>query len=362
LLGLISKKKVSSRLVMKVLMMFTPIIISAIVDPNVDVLFFLLKMYIVALYFVCYFKSMRLTSFELACITFPVVISVYYLFNPVGSSGTYYLDSRLSGIGDPNFTSLSFIISMCSAFGIYILTKKKFVKLFMMIVIFFCCWGVLLTASRAGFIGIVIALCLFLVIKKVKWYAFPIVIVVVILIVLNWDTIIDIINRLFIFERFQAFLSSKNSLIERYGEERYYTKYAWDAVLSGDWFIGGGPRLVIEWGEMFRNVPHNSFLDIGLAFGKASFYFYSGLVTILIIINVISLAANRLYASNTEKDNLIASVLFLSLIPMYNSLSVGLTMSFALWMCLGAYPLLQPSSELSKILSKILIFRRIRIR
>lgn len=356
LLGLISKKKISFRIVMQVLMMFSPIIISAIVNPNSDVLFFLLKMYVITLYFVCYFKSMRLTSIELACFTFPVVISVYYFLNPITPA-----ESRLSGLGDPNFTSLSLIISMCSAFGIYILSKKKLVNVLMIIVISICCWGVLLTASRAGFIGVIIALCLFLAIKKSKWYTFSAVVAAAIIVAFNSDVLIDITNRFFVFERFQALSSGHGSLLETIGTERSFTELAWDTVRSGEWFIGGGPRLVIEWAEMFRYVPHNSLLDIGLAFGKASFYFYSGLIVVLFIVNVLSLLKNQRNMNNTVKDNLLTSLLFLSLIPMYMSLSVGLTMSFILWMVFGTYPLLHPSPKHAKGSSIVSIFRRIKL-
>lgn len=334
---------------MQVLIMFSPIIIAAIVNPTTDVLFFLLKMYVVALYFVCYFKSMRLTNIELACFTFPLLITLYYFFNPVASYGIRNYESRMSGVGDPNFTSLLLIISMCGAFGIYMLTKKKVVKVLMMTVVTICGWGVLMTASRAGFIGAIVALCLFMAIRKIKWYVSGAVIATALLIAFNSNIIVNITQNLFLFERFQFLSGEHETVAESVIEIRPFTERAWNTVQSGEWFIGGGPRLVSEWAENFRFVPHNSMLDIGLAFGRASFYFYSGFIVVLFFVNVFKFIENIRHPDRGGTDYLLTSMLFLSLLPMYMFLSVGLTMSFILWLVLGAYPLLHSSSVFPRI-------------
>lgn len=349
LFGMISNRKVRFRVGMQVFMMFSPIVIAAIVNPTADALFFLLKMYIVALYFVCYFKSMRLTKVELVCFTLPVLISMYYFFHPVASYGLSHLEGRLSGIGDPNFTSLSLIISMCGAFGIYMLTKKKMVKILIMTVVVICCWGVLMTASRAGFVGAMVALCLFLIIRKIRWYVSAAVIATALLIALNSNIIVDITHNLFLFERFQSLSGEHESVVESVVEIRPFTERAWNTVQNGKWFIGGGPRLVAEWAENARFVPHNSMLDIGLAFGRASFYFYSGFIVVLFFVNVFKFAENIRHPERGGTDYLLTSMLFLSLLPMYMFLSVGLTMSFILWLVIGSCPLLHSSLRLPRI-------------
>jgi len=333
-----------------------PIAIAAVLDPSIEVILYVCKMYLVTLYFVCYFKTMRLTIVELVCFTLSVLISVYYFLFPRSFDELLLLQGRMSGIYEPNFTSLSLIISLCGAFGVYELVRKWRVKMTAIVVAFVCFLGVVLTVSRAGFIGATIALCLFLVIEKRRWYAG--VAVAALIIALYSGGALQYISP--VFDRFQS-PTGRYDLLETIFFERPFMEYAWNTVQNGKWFIGGGPSRVGAWGARFFMVPHNSLLDIGVAFGKASFYFYAALLVALLFVNVLLVLANWRCRNNEEKTKLLTPMLFLSLLPMYMSLSSGLTMSFVLWMVLGAYPLLHLSSNLAQVLSKKSICRYVKL-
>jgi len=255
----------------------------------------------------------------------------------------------MTGIDEPNFTSLSLIICMCGAFGVHMLKKKNWVKVLMIIVIIICCWGVILTASRAGFIAVIVALLLLPVIKKVKWYFSLILIIVAILIGFNSDSLINVTNKFVVFERLQVLSSKYDSLADTIIKERPFTERAWDTVLHEECFIGGGPQRVNEWSLYNRVVPHNSFLDIGIEFGRASFYFYSLLLIILTYINISVILKNRNNRNQKDKSVLVSPMFFLTMLPMYMFLSAGMTLTFIFWMTLGAYPLLDLSKKFPKI-------------
>ena len=296
---------------------------------------------------------MKITVIELICLVFPLLISLYYFLYPSGYQLAYLPQGRMAGIDEPNFTSLSLIISMCAALGVYILKEQKYLRVATIVVVFICFWGILSTASRAGFFGGIVAVCSFFVVKKFRWYISIGVVVIAVFAVLNANAIMDIAGRFLVFGRLQSLSSAHKGLIGAIIDERPFMAYAWDTVNHGKWFIGGGPNLVIQWADLFQHVPHNSLLDIGLAFGKASFYFYSALVILLLIINLLSIGINRICKNSVEKGAQLTPLFFLALTPMYMFLSAGLSMSFIFWLALGSYPLLHPSSHLRKVKAKI---------
>lgn len=336
LMNLIYTKRLQPQIIMWVSILCCPLFLAALLNPSIYIILYVIKMYVVALYFASYFKVMRLTMFEFACFTIPVVVSIYFFVNPRSLAEVYLLKGRMAGISEPNFTSLSLIYAMGGAFGVYLLTKVRRVKLLVVATALVCFSGVVLTASRAGFIGSAIALCLFLVSQKKMKYA--IVAMVVAFTIIGWSSIESSLNRVTIFQRLQTYISSPDPLMA-ITSERVFTKMAWEDVRQGEWVLGGGPRRVGDWGKYFR-VPHNSFLDVGLAFGKASFYFYAALFVALLFVNLKGLLENWRCREHGEKINMVAHILFLSLLPMYMTLSAGMSMGFTLWLVLGAYPLL----------------------
>jgi len=339
LIGLVLTMRLDFRLAAWVTALACPLAIATILDPSIYVILYVFKMYVVALYFTLYVKSLRLTLVEFVCFAVPVVVSVYYFLYPRPSEELLLLQGRMSGIDEPNFTSLSLIQAMCGAFGIYMLTELRRAKVIAIAAVFACSFGVVLTGSKGGFIAVTSTLCLFFFVRKRLYYAGGIAVVAAALIALN-----------------PGFASQhKPAAVERFrdatgefdfsGRDRLF-ELAWDDIHRGKWFIGGGPQRVSEWGKNRSfNVPHNSLLDFGLAFGKGSFYFYGALLAILLAVNVRVVIAHRSYGSHEEKERLLAAVLFLSLFPMYMSLSAGMAMSFVLWMVLGAYPLLHKSAK-----------------
>ena len=357
IIGLASAGKVTSRMIQWVTILMCPLVIASIVDPSTYIFLFILRSYMLALYLTIYFKTMKLTIVELACFVFPVVISVYYFLNPRYSDYVHLLQGRMSGIDEPNFTSLSLIISMCGAFGIHVLTKRKWLKVTVIAIAIVCFLGVILTASRAGFICATIPLCLFFIIGKRKWYASVIATVAIVIIVLSSGSVLH--HMSLVSERFQK-VTGKQDLLTALIYERPFMERAWHTVQSGEWFIGGGPQRVSEWGAYNLAVPHNSLLDVGIEFGKASFYFYGVLFVVLLFINVFIMVINRRF-ENRGMHMLLASMFFLSLLPMYMFLSAGMTMSFILWMVLGAYPLLHLSPKFMKDVWKKVTYRYLKI-
>jgi hypothetical protein len=356
LIMLASAGKMTSKMIQWVTILICPLVVASIVDPSIDIFLFVLRSYMVALYLTIYFKTMRLTIVELACFVFPVVISAYYFLNPRYSDYVVLLQGRMSGIDEPNFTSLSLIISMCGAFGIHMLTKRKWLKVAVIAIAFICFLGVVLTVSRAGFIGATIALCLFLIIVKRKWYASVIATVAIVIIVLSSGSVLH--HMSVVPERFQM-ITGKQNLLTAIIYERPFMERAWHTVQHGEWFSGGGHQRVIEWGAYNLGVPHNSLLDVGIEFGKASFYFYGVLFVVLLFVNVFVIVINRRF-ENHDMHMLLTPMFFLSLLPMYMFLSAGMTMSFILWMILGAYPLLHLSSKFMKNMWKKVTYRHVK--
>jgi hypothetical protein len=350
LINLVSNRLLNLRLVGWVTVSLCPIILAAFLDPNMDTIIFMFKTYAVALYFTAYFKSMRLTIVEFVCFAVPVVVSVYFYLNPRPYDMEFLLHGRMSGVSEPNFTSLSLIISMSGAFGIYLLARMRRAKVVASVAVCICVIGVVLTGSRAGFISLMIALSLVLVIeKKIRYASLAAASVAVII---GSNSVWGFLNELLVFQRLQGFLSAYDPIMTIISE-RNFMELAYYKIHSGEWFIGGSPQQVSEWSIFSRiNVPHNSLLDIGVAFGKASFYFYSALLVALLLVNLWIVVANWRCRNQEEKSMLLTPMLFLSLLPMYMSLSAGMTMGFILWMVLGAYPLLHASPKLAEAPSK----------
>lgn len=351
LMRFISKKLLNLRLVVWVTILLSPLFIAAILHPNADSFLFIIKTYVVAIYFSCYFKVMRITKIELMCFMVPVVVALFFFINPGAIPEQNYFEGRLAGFWDPNFTARSLIFSLCSAIGVYQLTTiGRGVKKAVILVALACSFGVLLTASRAGFIGLLIALSLILVMSKRIRYSG--VIAVAAIVNAGMSLISTFTSSFNIFDRLTTTLGLSD-LVSVVINERYFTVLAWDQVKSGEWFIGGSPTTVSEWaGKLRLQVPHNSLLDIGLAFGTASFYFYSALVVTLLAVNVRVVAANWRFRNAQEKSALLTPMMFLSLLPMYMALSAGLAMDFILWIVLGAYPLLHAAPTLAEASSE----------
>ena len=345
LINLLSTERLNFRLVGWVAILLCPLALAAILDPSIYIILYVFKIYVVAIYFTGYFKSMRLTLVEFVCFAVPVVVSVYFFLYPAASAKVYLLKGRMIGISEPNFTSLSLIYAMCGAFGIYVLTKIKWAKVTAIVITLICFVGVVLTASRAGFIGVTIALCLFLIIEKKARY----VLVVATIITALYPTD-NFKYRPVVFQRFQASTGGFDAFMANTSGRDRFMELAWDEIHRREWFIGGGPKRVSKWGK-YRSVrvPHNSLLDVGLAFGKASFYFYGALLIALLAVNLQVVMVNWRCRNYEEKNKLLTPIFFLSLLPMYLSLSAGMTMGFILWMVLGAYPLFDASPKLVKV-------------
>jgi hypothetical protein len=146
-------------------------------------------------------------------------------------------------------------------------------------------------------------------------------------------------NKPLVIQRLLEPLETRNAP-ETLLNERHYTEQAWNTVREGAWFIGGYPDKVLEWIKSALYVPHNSLLDIGIAFGRASFYSYASLLLGLIIANIryiLLLSPQR----NWEQPEIgLTQIIFYSLLPMYMTLSAGFRMDFIMWIALGAYPFL----------------------
>lgn len=353
LMHLLFTRLLNWRLAGWVTILFCPLFLTVIFDPSIYIALFVLRSYVVALYFACYFKSMRLTIVELVCFAIPLVVSVYYFQYPRPLDELYLLKNRMAGISEPNFTSLSLIYVMCGAFGTYVLTGMKRVKVTSIMVAIAAFLGVILTASRAGFIGATIGLCLFMVIEKSIRYAVGVSAVAAVIIAL--DSGGDLLNKFVVFQRFQG-ATGLMAVIS----QRPWMELAWNSIYNGEWFIGGGPIRVSEWGIGLA-VPHNSFLDIGIEFGKASFYFYSAIFIVLLVVNVLAVGRSWRCRDHEEKVALLTPLLFLSLLPMYMTLSTGMTMIFIQWMVLGAYPLLHTALKAPKTSSKKGIYHYIEV-
>ncbi|KQC07391.1 MAG: hypothetical protein APR62_06465 [Smithella sp. SDB] len=342
LMNLMHNRLINWRFVGWVILLMCPMFIAAILDASEYIILFLLKSFLVVLYFTCYFKSMRLTIVELVCFTIPVAVSVYYFLYPRVADEVHLLAGRLTGIDEPNFTSLSLIYALCGAFGIYILRHMKLAKMGALLIATICLFGVVLTASMSGFIGAIIALCCFLVIEKRKSLVIALAAVII---ALNLSA--TYLSNLVVIQRFQDIIFPNATVVNKlYGGRDRLAELAWSSISSGDWFFGGGPQRLNEWGSYISfAVPHNSLLDIGIEFGRASFYFYSAMFVIFLVMNVRTIVRNRQCRNYEEKTAILAAMLFLSLIPMYLSLSTGMAMTFILWMVLGAYPLLHPTPK-----------------
>jgi O-antigen ligase len=353
LMRLIAKKLLNLRLVVWVTILLSPLFIADILHPGADSFLFFIKTYTVAIFFSCYFKVMRITKIELTCFMIPVVVALFFFINPEAISGQYQREGRFAGLWDPNFTAQYLILSLCSAIGLYQSTTiGRRVKKAVILVALACSFGVLLTASRAGFIGLLIALCLILVMSQRIRYAN--VIAVAAIASAGTNLISTFTGSLAIFDRLTTTLGLADPVSGAINE-RYYTEMAWYQVQAGEWFIGGSPTVASEYSKSFSasvGTPHNSLLDIGIAFGKASFYCYAALLVALLVVNVWVVAANWRCRNAQEKSALLTPMIFLSLLPMYMTLSAGLAMDFILWIVLGAYPLLHAAPTLAEASSE----------
>jgi len=353
LLRLISVKKMTFRIVLnlrlvgRVTLLFCPLILVVLLDPSSYILLYVIKMYIVVLYLTLYFKSMRFTHIEWICFAIPLVVSMYYFMYPRVSDFYQLSLGRGSGISDPNFTSLSLIYSMCGAFGVFALAKAKNVKMTALIIVMLCFAGVLYTASRAGFLGASVAVCLFFVFGKRIRSAGMVAVLAVFFVIVNLSGVSH--NMPLVFQRFMPSGGwGLESVVENSSGRDILADRAWRKISHGDWFVAGGPRNVTLFSGDKKNVPHNSFLDIGLAFGKFPFYFYSTLLFLLFVLNIWEVSKTWRCRNTQEKKTMLVTTLFLSLLPMYLSLSAGMSMGFQLWTVLGAYPLLNKSTVMSK--------------
>jgi len=238
----------------------------------------------------------------------------------------------MAGISEPNFTSLSLIYAMWGAIGVYQLSRWVRTRTLMLVIVSICYVCVILTASRSGFIGATFGVCLFLLIEQKVRLASIVLAVAIGTMGLNLAGSPQ--KTPFVIQRMKAISDSDRSFTER----------AWNDVRHDDWFVGGGPRRVGEWADRNTSpVPHNSLLDIGLAFGKGSLYFYGAVCIVLLAVNVRILMVHWHCRNHVEKVATLTPLLFLSLFPMYMTLSAGLAMDFIMWMVLGAYPLLHRS-------------------
>jgi hypothetical protein len=223
----------------------------------------------------------------------------------------------------------------------------KRVKVVALVAVCVCVIGVVLTGSRSGFISSMIALSLFLVIERKIRYAS--VAAASIVFIMGSNSVWGFLSELAVIQRLQDLFGAYDPVMS-VSLERSFTELAWYKVQSGEWFIGGSPLKVSEWSTfLVINVPHNSLLDIGIAFGKASFYFYGALLMGLLLVNLWIVVANWRCRNPEQKNMLLTPMIFLSLTPMYMSLSAGLAMDFILWMALGAYPLLHGPAEGKKL-------------
>lgn len=342
LTSLIRRRFLNWPLVGWVTVFMCPLFIAATLDPSAYIILFLLKSFLVAIYFTGYLKSVRLTISELVCFAIPVVVSVYFFLYPRPTDEVHLLTGRMTGIDEPNFTSLSLIYALCGSYGIYVLASSRRVKVGAILIAGICLLGVALTASRAGAIGATIAFCCFLVIEKRKTL---IIVFASLMTVLSFSN--TFLSGLVIIQRFQdTFFPGAMAINNLYGGRDLLVELAWNSINNSSWFIGGGPQRLSEWGSYVSfAVPHNSFLDMGIEFGKASFYFYSGMFICLLATNVRAMVRNWQCRNHEEKTAMLAAMLFLSLMPMYMSLSTGMAMTFILWMVLGAYPLLHATQK-----------------
>ena len=346
LLHLIYNRQLNGRLVRWISILMSPMLIAVILEPSMHAFIFLFKSYLIAVYFTCYFRLMRLSIVELVCFTIPVILNVYFFVFPKAEYYQYLILGRMAGISEPNFTSLSLIISMCGAIGIYMLSDIKRVKVSAMVTALVCFCGVFLTISRGGFIASTIALCLFLLMRK---RILSVVGVVMTVITLMWIFSIDMAmpNNFLMIDRLKSPFERANTTDELI-HERFFTEHAWHVVQNGEWFKIGIPESGEAWNiEGSSVVSHNSFLDIGIEFGKASFYSSCALFFILLAINIRVVLRNWRCRDIEEKFAMLTPLLFLSLIPMYMTLSTGMTMIFILWVVLGAYPLLHATQDTS---------------
>ncbi len=342
LLLLVVYYKISYKAVKWIVVLMFPTFIAAIVDPSLYIFTFVIKNYIVALYFFVYFKQMKLTKVELTCFIVPLFFSLYYFVFPTEYQLEYIeVYGRYAGIDEPNFTSLTHIMAICGAFGIYFLSQKKWLKVTSIVLVSISFTSILLTLSRAGIIGALVALYLFLIINLRGFLTNISLGVANLAIIMYINTIRQYLN--FLVERFEK-IFGKGFVLDLFLNERPFTEYAWHIVQQGPWFVGGGPFRVSESKYYNLVVPHNSLLDIGLGFGKASFYFYGIFLLFVLIINVVHFFKYRKDYIHTSHDKLIASMIFLSLFPMYMFLSSGMTMAFIFWMIMGIYLLIHKNS------------------
>lgn len=337
LMWLAGTKRLSAKLVGWVSVIMCPLALAVVYDPSRSGVIFVAKTYLLALFLASYFKAMRLTLVECVCFVLPIIVSAYYFVNPRPSDEWQLLQGRMSGIDEPNFTSLFLIQAMCAAFGLHLITETRRVKVMVIATMLVCLFGVVLTASRAGLIAALCALSLMFFVRRKMYYAGTIVAVATLLIVLSPGLASR--SQPVVVQRFDI-QSGEHDLSMLTNNRNVLAEQAWHDIERGKWLIGGGPQAVSQWGEHSSfNVPHNSLLDFGLAFGKASFYFYGLLLAVLLAVNVRIVIMYRFSGHCQDKSILLAAVLFLSLFPMYMSLSGGLAMHFVLWVVLGSYSL-----------------------
>lgn len=340
LLYLHRNRWIDLKLVKWISIIMCPIFIAIILEPSIHAFIFIFKAYIIAVYFSCYFKSIRLSMVELVCFSIPIFANFYFFIFPKASYYIYNIRGRMAGISEPNFTSLSLIISICGALGIYVLSDSKRIKVGALAAALISFIGVLLTASRAGLLSAIIAISIFLLIRF-KTPALACVVFLVFLFIQTFGIDFTISDKPFVFERFQKTYEKANDIDDALAE-RFFTVDAWDKIKDGAWFSIGLPDAGGSWEDKgIEVVPHNSFLDIGIQFGKASFYFSCALFFVLFFINIRVLLKSWHCRYIEEKYAMLTPLLFFSLMPTYMTLSTGMTMPFIFWMTLGTYPLFQ---------------------
>lgn len=335
---------------------FLPLIVVIVFNPTVYIVFNIVKLLIAFLYFTIYLKTIKFGRIEWLSFAIPLVVSFYYFVNPRDVSLYQLSLGRFSGISDPNFTSLSLLIAMVGCFGYFYSCNSSVKKNCALCAMVFCAMGIVITASRAGFIGLSIAIMLFLLIEKKVWCVSILCSVVMFIfasILSNFS-----IELPLVFSRFYDHGGNFESIFQNTSSRDILSELAWSRICSDDWFVGGGPRNVslLFRGDMY--VPHNSFLDIGLAYGRFPFYFYSAIVVMLLILNLWEVRKISRCKNFSEKESLLIAIFFLSLLPMYLSLSAGLTLGFVFWVTLGSYPLLCNTHSLLKINNRQLFLRK----
>lgn len=333
-ISLIIEHSGSTRLFFVLAPLIVPLCIGFILSSHADDILFICKTCFLLTYFALYIRVVKLSIIEYISFSLPLLITLFFLFNPRASNHSL---ERLSGIDEPNFTSLSLIYCLSASFSIYLFTSSFKMKLISIFASFLSIICILLTQSRAGLVSSLIAIVIFLLIKIGFRFTFICIMLLSTFLIILPD--IYVTHNIPLFQRFHsdnneldlgALTNNRDVLAEK----------AIDDIINGAWFISGSPQRVHDWGQYSSfNVPHNSFLDIGIAFGKAPFYIYIAYFVGLLALNIRIVVLFRVRRV-TSPHYIIGALFFLSLTPMYLSLSAGMAMSFLIWLSFGAYPFL----------------------